>query len=130
MKFLTALPFVLLPIAAIGQSGELPAYAYDMVADITMATTAAETCGGVDIDDWNLQNTMVEMMGRLVADGLDPVASVQQLVTDAGQAQIALRETALRTRHGVAAEGAQALCDAIRAEVAINRVLAKMVKLR
>ncbi len=120
----------LMPAMAFAQAGELPEYAYDMVAEISMATTAASTCDGAKLNNKKLQDAMVAMMGKLAGDGLDPVASVKHFETPAGQERISLREAAFRARHGVSPDGAEALCTAIRAEVKTNKSLAKLVKLR
>ena len=118
------------PMNLSAQSDELPPYAYDMVAEITMATTAASTCDGAKLNDRKLQRAMIDLMGRLAGDGLDPLTSMQHFETEAGQAQITLREVALRERHGVTSQGADALCEAIRAELETNEILANMLKLR
>lgn len=130
MKQLRILLLLCLPVSSLAQNQLLPEYAYDMVAEISMATTAANSCDGAVVNDRNLQSAMTDMMVRLVADGLDPVASVQHLQTEAGQEQVALREIALRNRHGVAPAGEKALCEAIRKEVKINSSLKKIVKFR
>ena len=66
--------------------------------------------------------------GQRAGDGFDPVASVQFMDTEVGLVEIAKREVALRERHGVAPEGFEALCAAIRAETKINKNLARIVK--
>ncbi len=119
-----------LPLAAQAQSDLLPDYAYEQLAELSMVTTAGLTCDGAKVKDRKLQDAMVELMGRLAADGLDPVASVQHLESDIGQAEMKNREAEFRARHGVAQTGGEALCDAIRAEVKTNKSLAKMLKLR
>jgi len=118
------------PLGASAQVTELPVYAYDSLAEMTLATTAGQTCAGAKVNDRRLQKSMVDLMGKLAAEGLDPVASVQHLETEAGLAQMAARVAAVRARHGVAPEGEDALCDAIRAEVKVNKSLAKILKLR
>jgi len=130
VRYLPLLSILLWPQAGFTQPAELPAYAYDQVAEISMATTAAGSCDGARLNDRKLQKAMVDLMAQLAADGLDPVASVQQFETAKSQEQIQQREAALRQRHGVAAQGEQALCDAIRAEVKTNKSLAKILKLR
>ena len=129
--FRLALALVLANVStATAQTTELPTYAYDAIAEFTIATTAVSTCDRARVKDRNLQSAMAALMGRLAADGLDPTASIQHFETEKGQAQIALREANLRQRHGVAPTGADALCDAIRAELKTNRALAKLLRLR
>ncbi|MEE9388941.1 MAG: hypothetical protein V3U96_10050 [Paracoccaceae bacterium] len=130
MKNLTLAIFLSLPMAAQAQGDLLPDYAYDALADLSAITTAGQTCDGAKVNDGRLQKAMVALMGKLAADGLDPVASVQSLTSETGVAQLAVRETELRARHGVAPEGGEALCDAIRAEVKTNKAMAKILKLR
>ncbi|MEE9427043.1 MAG: DUF5333 family protein [Paracoccaceae bacterium] len=130
MKKLALAIFLALPLAATAQDDLLPDYAYDALAEISAITTAGQTCDGAKVNDRRLQTAMVDLMGKLAADGHNPVASVQSLESDTGKAQMATRETELRARHGVAPEGADALCDAIRVEVKTNKAMAKILKLR
>ncbi len=130
MKYTILAIFLSLPFSALAQDTLLPDYAYDALADLSAITTAGQTCDGAKVNDRRLQAAMVELMGKLAADGLDPVASVQSLESETGKAQMSERETDLRARHGVAPEGAEALCDAIRAEVKTNKAMAKILKLR
>lgn len=125
-----AVSLIGLPLASYAQVTELPEYAYDSVARISMITTAQAECDGARVNEARLQRAMTDLVGRLAGDGLDPVASVRFMDTEAGQAEIAKREVALRERHGVAPEGYPALCDAIRAESKVNKDLARIVKFR
>ena len=123
-----AVALIGLPVAALAEITELPEYAYDSVAEISMVTTAQTECEGAKVNDRRLQRAMTDFVGRLAGDGFDPVASVQFMDTEVGLAEIAKREVALRERHGVAPEGFEALCAAIRAETKINKNLARIVK--
>jgi len=123
-----AVSLIGLPFAAHAEITELPEYAYDSVARISMVTTAQAECEGAKVNDRRLQRAMTDFVGRLAGDGFDPVASVQFMDTEVGLAEVAKREVALRERHSVAPEGFPALCAAIRAETKTNKDLARIVK--
>ena len=123
-----AVALAVAPMVAQAQITELPEYAYDSVAQISMVTTAQSECEGAKVNDRRLQRAMTDFVGQLAGDGYDPVAAVQFMDTEVGLAQLASREAALRARHGVAPEGIEGLCAAIKAELKINKDLAKIVK--
>ncbi len=108
----------------------LPDYAFEMVAEVTMATTADGKCPGITARQKKVQNHIMALYGRLAKDGIDINDAVQFLGTRPALDELARREQALRARHGVAAKGDAALCKAIRAEAAANKALAAMLKLR
>ncbi len=116
--------------AAVAQDLSLPDYAYDMMAEISIATTADGKCDGISQRPKKVQARMLEMLSRLVKDGYDATAAATHFQTPEALAQIARREADLRARHGVAATGDDALCQAIRAEAKENKVIAKMMRLR
>jgi Family of unknown function (DUF5333) len=115
---------------ALAQVDELPAYAYDMVAQVTMATTADATCDGIKQRPKKVQNYIVNLYGRLAQDGIAVADAAANFQTDLALAEIAKREVDLRARHGVASQGADALCAAIRAEAKDNKALAAMMRIR
>ena len=119
-----------MPMAALAQVEELPAYAYDAFTQVGFATTASTECPGADMNNASVKKAMAKVMGQLVADGIDPVAAVKHLETDAGLAQINAREIAFRARHGVGETGYEALCAAIKAETKENKAFRKLVRLR
>ncbi len=131
--FRTGLAAVAVALAmspALSQDLTLPDYAYDMMAEISIATTADGKCDGISQRPKKVQARMLEMLSRLVKDGYDATAAATHFRTPEALAQIARREAALRARHGVAAEGDAALCEAIRAEAGENKDIARMVRLR
>ncbi len=119
-------------VAAQGHAQDLvlPDYAYDMVAEVTMATTADAKCAGITARPKKVQARMVEMFTRLAGDGVEATAAAAHFQSEAALAEVARREAALREKHGVAAEGDEALCQAIRAEAAENKTVAKMMRIR
>lgn len=119
---------LVLATAAAAQVTELPPASYDDFARIGMVTTAQQSCGAT-VDQEALNEAMVGAISAVAAAGHDANAAVQHLGTPEGIARIKAREEALRTRHGVAAEGEDALCAAIRAETALDPALAAMVKM-
>lgn len=108
------------------QVTELPPASYDDFARIGMVTTAQQSCGAT-VDQEALNEAMVGAISAVAAAGHDANAAVQHLGTPEGIARIEEREQALRARHGVAADGEEALCAAIRAETALDPALAVMV---
>jgi len=115
---------------ALAQVDQLPAYAYDMVAEVTMATTADATCDGIKQRPKRVQNYIVKLYGRLAQDGIAVADAAASFQSEFSLSEIAKREVALRARHGVASEGADALCTAIRAEARDNKALAAMMRIR
>ena len=115
---------------AAGQDLTLPDYAYDMMAEVSIATTADAKCDGISQRPKKVQARMLEMLSRLVKDGYDATAAATHFQSPEALAQIARREAEMRARHGVAPEGDAALCQAIRAEARQNKVIAKMMRVR
>ena len=120
----------LLPAAAAAQQAALPDYAYDMVTEISLATTADQKCDGISARKKRVEKRILEMYQRLVQDGYKMQEAVAALQDPATLAEVAAREKALRARHGVAPEGDQALCQAIRAEAAANESVAGLMRIR
>ena len=102
--------------ATFAAGDELPARAYDMVAEVTFATTADAQCDGIKSRPGQLQKYIVNMYGELAKVGVSATDASEHFATDTAMAQIAARDVVLRAKHGVAAEGSNALCTAIRAE--------------
>ena len=127
--FLTA-GLVIIAAPAFAQVDELPAYAYDMVAEVTMATTADTTCDNIKARSKKVQDHIVALYGRLAADGISANDAAQHFQGEFAQEQFATREVALRERHGVSLEGAEALCTAIRAEAKANATLKGLMRIR
>ncbi|MBV1868291.1 MAG: hypothetical protein KUG69_10360 [Marinosulfonomonas sp.] len=124
-----AVALVGVPIGAHAEITELPAYAYDSVAQVSMVTTAQTECDGAKVNERRLRRTMSKFLEQLSVDGVDPVAAMQFMDTEVGKAELTSREVELRTRHGVAPEGIEGLCAAIKAELAVNKDLARIVKI-
>ena len=114
--------------AVAAQDTAVPDYAYDMLTDIGMANTATQKCDGLAASDEKIRAATIEMVMNLVGDGLDANAVVRQMSSDTGLAEINKREARLRAKHGVAASGDAALCQAIRAEMAENDALSAMLR--
>ncbi len=125
-----ALLSVAVPARGAAQVAELPAYAYDMVAEVSMATTADLKCRGMGARTKKLEERIVALYRRLAADGISVQDAVAHLQGVEARAQIATREAALRARHGVEAQGDAALCAAIRAEAEENEALAELLRIR
>lgn len=129
-------PFVLAGLVQVGalpalaQTDVLPTIAYDNFAVISYVTTAGSECDGAQVDDKTLRREMTNFMEVLQKAGIDPVAAVKHLETEAGAEQLQLREASLRARHGVDAEGYPALCAAIAAESASNEEFRKLVQFK
>lgn len=122
----TLMTTLTLATAAMSQVIELPSDSYDDFARIGMVTTAQQSCGAT-VDQEALNEAMVGAISAVAAAGIDANAAVQHLGSPEGVARIKDREDALRARHGVAAEGDEGLCAAIRAETAVDPALAAMV---
>jgi len=110
------------------QQASLPGYAYDMVAEVSIATTADAKCAGLSARKKKVQARIVELYRRLAADGIATGDAVVLLQKPETLKEVARREAALRKRHGVAASGDKALCQAIRAEAAENKAVAAMLR--
>lgn len=131
--FKTALAAVLLArvgLPALAQADTLPDFAYDMLSEVTFATTAEAQCDGVKTRPAKLQQYILDMYTKLAAQGVSATDAVKHFETETTTAQIATRDANLRVRHGVAAEGAEAFCAAIRAEAKVNRPFAKLLRIR
>ncbi len=127
-RLLASIPLVaLLTTAAQAEVTQLPDTTYDAFLIISLANTAKQTCAGATVDDDALGVAMYGALAEIAQAGLDPTEAVQHIGSATGMAELQKRETALRSRHGVAPEGAEALCAAIRAEAAISPTLAAMV---
>lgn len=130
MKWFASIAILFLSTQLIAQDLELPEYAYDAFAEITLATTANDNCTGAMLNKSNLDTAMFAVVQQLATEGYDVTAAVQHLDTDAGKKQISAREVTLRERHGVGETGFDELCSAIKSEIKNNRSLRKMVKIR
>ena len=117
-------------LPALAQVEELPAFAYDMVSEITFASTADAKCDGIKTRPAKLQSYIVDMYGKLADEGISATDAAKHFETSTANEQIALRDGALRSKHGVGAEGIDALCAAVRAEAAANRDFAKLLRIR
>ena len=124
---------------ALGLSVASPAAAQDVVLSdeawaglmrVTYATTAAAKCDGAKSNAKRMERAMLELLGSVAAAGQDPVAAVQYIETEAGMAEVTLREAALRAKHGQDAEGDKALCAAIQAEAKADRELGRLVSFK
>ena len=111
------------------QDQQLPAFAYDMVAEVTFATTADAQCDGIKIRPVKLQNYIVDMYKQLGTAGVSATDAAKHFESTQATSQITARDGALRTKHGVAAEGIDALCMAIRAEAKVNRPFGKLMRI-
>ena len=108
----------------------LPDYAYDMVAEVTMAATADQKCEGIKARSKRVEKHVLALYQRLMKEGISVQDAVAHLQTEAALAEIAKREKELRERHSVAAEGDEALCAAIRAEAEANETVADLMRIR
>ncbi len=130
-RFHIALAFGLMGATSVAaQDVELSDEAWAGLMQITYATTADAKCPGASSDAKRLERAMLQMLGAVAASGQDPVAAVQFLETEAGTKLIAESEAELRAKHGVAAEGDEGLCAAIKAEAAMDNALGKMVRFK
>lgn len=114
----------------LGQVEELPAFAYDMVTEVTMATTADAKCDGITTRPKKLQNYIIEMYGQLAKVNISAPDAAKHFESERATAEIAGRDAALRAKHGVAAEGTEALCAAIRAEAHENKPFATLMRIK
>ena len=122
-------PMILLMVPpAFAGDVQVPDYAYDMLTQIGLANTADLQCDGLRLRAKKMNAAMTDLVMKLAADGHDPTAVVQEMSTVAGLAEVAARQAALRQKHGVAADGYQALCIVIRAEMAENAALSAMLR--
>lgn len=130
MKILITTLAILSPGNAFSQSVELPSTAYDMVAEVTFATSADSQCDGIKTRPRKLQNYILAMYGELAKVGVSANDAAQHFATETAQLQIAERDTALRVKHGVAPTGQDAFCDAVRAEAKVNDGFGKLMRIR
>ena len=107
-----------------------PEEAMDALMRVTMAQTADQKCDGMSVRTIRLQTAMVAMLSAVKELGADPVAAVHYLETEEAAARIAERSALLREKHGVDAEGDDALCAAIRAEAEEDEELARLMRIR
>ncbi len=128
--YLAAGALAVVAAPAFAQVEELPTYAYDMLAEVTMATTADSTCDKMTARPKKVQNYIVALYTQLAADGIGVNDAATHFQGAFSMAEMGKRETALREKHGVDAEGGDALCTAIRAEADENEALAKLMKIR
>ena len=119
---------IALPIAA-QDVVVFPEEAMDDLMRVTMAQTADQKCDGISARSMRVQVAMVTMLTHVKELGYDPVAAVEYLNTEEASARIAVREVALREKHGVDAESDEGLCAAIRAEAAEDEDLADLVRI-
>lgn len=130
VKYIVSIILIILPTLAVAQVEELPAYAYDMVAEVTMATTADASCDNISARPKKVQARIVALYSQLAADGVSVNDAAQHFQTEFALEQISAREVALREKHGVAAGGAEALCAAIRAEAKENDIIKGLMRIR
>lgn len=130
MKYITTFIALTLPTLAVAQVDELPAYAYDVVAEVTMATTADTACDKISARPKKVQDHIVDLYVRLAVDGVSTNDAAEHFQGEFALEQIAAREVSLREKHGVAPEGVDALCAAIRAEAIDNDVLKGLMRIR
>ena len=116
--------------AAFAAEETLPAFAYDMVSEVTFATTANSKCDGVEMRPARLQKYILAMYAQLAKAGVSAEAAAKHFETETAQAQIAARDAALRAKHGIQADGIPGLCAAVRAEAKVNRPFAKLLRIR
>lgn len=108
----------------------LPPEIYDDFAVIGYVNSAQKQCPGAKVNERNFNKMMTATLVDVNKLGIDPVEAVNSLSTEAGQAQMKQRETAFRARHGVSADGVEALCAAIEEESADNKSFRKLVKFK
>ncbi len=120
----------LIAVPALAKVDMLPDYAYDMVAEVTMAATADQKCQGIKARSKRVEKHVLALYQKLMKEGISVQDAVEHLQGEAALAEIARREKDLRERHGVAAQGDEALCAAIRAEARENDAVADLMRIR
>jgi len=105
----------------------LPAYAYDDVAVITLATTAGAACTNMTADDTRLKVFVAEMYGKLIKDGIQPADAVAAFQTERATAELGKREAAFRSKYKLGSKNDAAFCAAVvteaQADPGLGRVL-------
>jgi len=130
VKYVVLILSAFIPAAATAQIKELPQYAYDVVAKVSMATTADAVCEGISSRPKRVQAYIVSLYTQLGQDGISATDAAAVFETPDALNRIAEREVALREKHGAAPEGADGLCAAIRAEATENKDFARLMRIR
>ena len=115
--------------AARAQTTELPAYAYEVVADVSLVTTAEARCDGIKTNAKGVQAYVLAMYGRLQGEGYSLPEAVKHFESEFANQRINASADALLARHGATKEDTAAFCGAIRAEAKENRDFRKLVKI-
>lgn len=120
----------MLPGIAFAQTEELPAYAYDGVALISLATTADQVCDKITVREKRLRVFLQDLYGRLAADGVSPVDAASHFETEIAVEQIGARAVAFREKYGIGPENDEAFCRAILAKTSDDDAFGKLLKTR
>ena len=121
---------VLASSAARAQDLILPAYAYDMVTEISYAMTAEAKCDGITTRPKKLQDHIIALYGQLGDLGISALDAAKHFESDFAKEQIATRADAFRAKHDAALDSDADFCRAVRAEVATNDALAALMRIR
>lgn len=116
--------------AAPAQDLELPAYAYDIVTEISYAMTAEVKCDGIATRPKKMQDYVVSLYGKLGDVGISPIDAAGHFETDFAKDQIAARVAAFQVKHQAAPDSDADFCRAVRAEAAENSGLAALMNIR
>lgn len=108
----------------------LPPYAYDVIAEISLVTTAADACTGIKVRDKPLRAAIQGVYTQLANDGIAPIDAAKHFETQVALAQIGLRGQAFRLEYGIGPENDDAFCQAVKARAKGNKPFRKMMKIR
>lgn len=114
---------------AVAQVQVLPDYAYDAVAQVSLASTAAQACPKITGKDRPMQKAMQSTFKALGKDGISSTAALEHLKGDYAIAQLDVRADAFQEKHGLGEGQDEAFCNAVAAEAKDDRTLGKMMRI-
>ena len=116
--------------AAYAQELELPAYAYDLVTEISYAMTAEKKCDGITTRPKKLQDYIISLYGQLGDAGISPLDAARHIESEFAKDQIATRAAAFRAKYDAAPDNDADFCRAVRGEATQNDALAALIRIR